>query len=599
MGAATEARRVRAVGAAVATLLLVVGLAPGASGAQGANAAQAPGPQTRAVPVLTGQQFKDFYDRYEPAPGTTRPAVAPAITGNAAADKRIRSLAEGRGYRLRSLHAGRLVTVAGVPIDERVAGPFSELIAEARRNGMTLGAGFGYRSVDYQRTLFLRRIPYSAAQIAAGQADGSIIAALRWVAAPGYSKHHSGFTLDLRAAGGAAFGSSAVGRWLAADNYAVAKRHGFIPNYPPGTGPQGPEPEPWEYAWVGVPAITCSLHLARDNDRAAFDDCATSTPISRKYAALGGRGGILGAPKDYERAIGAGPNRRRTYVNGNIYATPARGALAVYGAIFREYARQGGIDGSFGYPVIDPRKSSDNLTRYSTFERGRIYATFSTGATVALPDPFFRKHEATAGIFGPLGYPTANAKRAGDGRSIYVNFQKGRIYAYAGRTLALSGPLYTYHESIAGVRGPLGYPTSDVLAVGDKRGQVAWFEGGYAWTSAATGPHGLWGDVVTRYLANGHAAGYLGYPTSDTTPVGDGRGTTATFERGRIYAAPGLGGHQVHGSVLAHYLAQGGPTGALGYPTSELDPQGLPAGRFQSFEHGRLQVLADGSVVEV
>jgi len=31
----------------------------------------------------------------------------------------------------------------------------------------------------------------------------------------------------------------------------MQKRFGFIPSYPENSGKQGPEPEPWEYVWVG------------------------------------------------------------------------------------------------------------------------------------------------------------------------------------------------------------------------------------------------------------------------------------------------------------------------------------------------------------
>ncbi len=46
--------------------------------------------------------------------------------------------------------------------------------------------------------------------------------------------------------------------WLRADDFAVAKRHGFVPSYPRGSAPQGPQPEPWEFVHVGVGAIRCA-----------------------------------------------------------------------------------------------------------------------------------------------------------------------------------------------------------------------------------------------------------------------------------------------------------------------------------------------------
>src|SRR5690606_25521512 len=45
-------------------------------------------------------------------------------------------------------------------------------------------------------------------------------------------------------------------------NYANAKRFGFIPSYPPDGGKQGPEPEPWEFVWVGVEVIRCGADLS-------------------------------------------------------------------------------------------------------------------------------------------------------------------------------------------------------------------------------------------------------------------------------------------------------------------------------------------------
>src|SRR5690606_37917633 len=93
--------------------------------------------------------------------------------------------------------------------------------------------------------------PYTRREMASGAADAAIDSVLRLHSIPGYSRHHTGKTIDLSHAGGAngTFARSAAYRWINADNYAVAKRFGFIPNYPPGAGRQGPEPEPWEFSW--------------------------------------------------------------------------------------------------------------------------------------------------------------------------------------------------------------------------------------------------------------------------------------------------------------------------------------------------------------
>ncbi|MGH8911033.1 MAG: D-alanyl-D-alanine carboxypeptidase family protein, partial [Acidimicrobiia bacterium] len=69
-----------------------------------------------------------------------------------------------------------------------------------------------------------------------------------------------GYAIDITQSGSAAggFGSSDSYAWLAADNYLNAKRFGFVPSYPPDTALAGPEPEPWEWVYVGVDELMCS-----------------------------------------------------------------------------------------------------------------------------------------------------------------------------------------------------------------------------------------------------------------------------------------------------------------------------------------------------
>ena len=65
-------------------------------------------------------------------------------------------------------------------------------------NGTPLQINSGYRSIAQQREIFRRRLGgWSTAQIASGQADGAIEAVLAYHSIPGYSKHHTGVTMDL------------------------------------------------------------------------------------------------------------------------------------------------------------------------------------------------------------------------------------------------------------------------------------------------------------------------------------------------------------------------------------------------------------------
>jgi hypothetical protein len=470
-------------------------------------------------PVLSGREFKDFYDRYEPQPGSVRVASPPAITGDPGADARIRSIAEARGYRLRSQHVGRLVSVAGVPVDERVAGPFSALIGEARSRGYLLGAGYGFRSVEQQRAIFVARLP-SASAIRSGSADGSVNAALMWVAPPGYSKHQSGFTLDLRASGvgGGAFASTGLGRWLAADNHAAAKRHGFVPSYPSGAGAQGPEPEPWEYVWVGVPAIDCSLLLARANDRRGFDGCHA---ITSKWYAMGATGSVLGQVVTAEGAIGDGRGRRTVYRNGSILWTPSTGAHEVHGSIYREYRDQRGPLADLGYPWSDTRLDVRWRSRYVDFERGRIYSFVSDARAVSVKAGFHLKHTVVGGVGGVLGYPVANQTRVSSS-VLQQRFDNGVILQVGQEMFEVHGSIHRRHQASGGVTGALGVPTGDLAPVGDRRGSRQTFADGQILHTPATGAHSVRGPILEQYLEEGGPRGELGYPIAESSGPVDG-----------------------------------------------------------------------------
>ena len=214
----------------------------------------------------------------------TDTVVAPSlpITGNPAADDRIRSRAEQRGYRLRPVSVVPMAAEGGVAVHPAMVGDLRALRDEARRLGMVLDLTSGYRSPERQRQIFerefseestrLRGRVVSPDEVASGAADDVVDAVLEFHSIPGYSRHHSGFTIDFDAGGSLGeFEGSPAEVWLRADDFAVAKWFGFVPSYPRGSDPQGPQPEPWEYVHVGTGNIRCAaLHVpmqAPDADR--------------------------------------------------------------------------------------------------------------------------------------------------------------------------------------------------------------------------------------------------------------------------------------------------------------------------------------------
>jgi LAS superfamily LD-carboxypeptidase LdcB len=94
-------------------------------------------------------------------------------------------------------------------------------------------------------------------QVAAGSVDQQVTDLLKITAIPGFSRHHTGYTVDISCESnkGVIFENTTCFRWLSQNNYQHAKESGWIPSYPPGAGDQGPNPEAWEYVWVGTPAL--------------------------------------------------------------------------------------------------------------------------------------------------------------------------------------------------------------------------------------------------------------------------------------------------------------------------------------------------------
>jgi D-alanyl-D-alanine carboxypeptidase len=185
------------------------------------------------------------------------------ITGNPDLDERIWRMALERGYVPRPEAAGELVRVDGILMQPQAATAWEGLKAEARANGHRFILSSAYRSVSSQRTWFNSKL--------SGSSDQAIDETLRWYSIPGTSKHHSGYALDFRYRDGtfAGFRDTPDYAWLSANNFAIPKKYGFIPSYPDGVSDQGPNPEPWEFVWVGADLIECGVPLDLSQSRLA------------------------------------------------------------------------------------------------------------------------------------------------------------------------------------------------------------------------------------------------------------------------------------------------------------------------------------------
>jgi D-alanyl-D-alanine carboxypeptidase len=209
-----------------------------------------------AIEPVDNARYVSLFDD-GPLAGTEAQTAAPPITGDPAADERIRTMAVERGYVLRQLPSVELTSIAGWPLHAAVADAWLAMSAAAAADGVSVILASGFRPVDSQRVTFLGHLDLTAAAIVSGTADAHIDYVLSFSAPPGYSKHHTGYAVDISEGTErfAQFESTAAFEWLSADDYTNARRFGFVPSYPPGVAEQGPNPEAWEYVWVGADAV--------------------------------------------------------------------------------------------------------------------------------------------------------------------------------------------------------------------------------------------------------------------------------------------------------------------------------------------------------
>ncbi len=117
----------------------------------------------------------------------------------------------------------------------------TQMLVDARRDGMLIKVNSAYRSYEYQATVLRSEI-----------AGLGCTRALSQVAAPGHSEHQLGLAADLTSAGVAwdlsdSFGQTPEGRWLAAH----AVTYGFV-RY---------TSEPWHYRYV-TPAVAQAIVIS-------------------------------------------------------------------------------------------------------------------------------------------------------------------------------------------------------------------------------------------------------------------------------------------------------------------------------------------------
>jgi uncharacterized protein with LGFP repeats len=311
-----------------------------------------------------------------------------------------------------------------------------------------------------------------------------------------------------------------------------------------------------------------------------------SGPVETLWKAQGAQTGALGYPTTDVTTAADGAGQYATFQHGSVYWSAATGARVLSGPVETLWKAQGAEHGALGYPTSNVTTAADGTGQSATFEHGSIYWSPATGAA-ALLGPVESLWKAQGAEAGALGYPTSNvAAAAGSGQ--YATFQHGSVYwSAASGAHVVDGPVQVKWALIGAERGALGFPTQDVAATADGKGQYARFEHGSIYWTPATGAWAMLGPIETLWRGVGAGSGLLGYPVQSVSTTADGKGQYARFEHGSIYWTPATGTRAMLGPIETFWKAIGAEKGLLGYPTQSVS--NLPGGgQYAKFEHGSI-----------
>jgi len=155
-----------------------------------------------------------------------------------------------------------------------------------------------------------------------------------------------------------------------------------------------------------------------------------------------------------------------------------------------------------------------------------------------------------------------------------------------GATTAPPSAILAHYTALGGASSYLGQVNGAEYAVPGGRAQN--FTGGRVYWSPGTGAQAVHGAILDHYLTIGGPSSALGLPTTDESPSADGTGRYDNFSGGALYWSPTVGAHEVHGAIDPKWGVLGWEMGPQGYPLTDEQPTADGIGRYNDFQNGSI-----------
>jgi uncharacterized protein with LGFP repeats len=348
--------------------------------------------------------------------------------------------------------------------------------------------------------------------------------------------------------------------------------------------------------WPTAPAICRSSSLCAQQFMHAVLGYNGSSSYSvldesyDRYQTAGGLTGSWGIPTSAMNAVigAASPGSGQNFEKIQLLTSDA-GAFVVQQQLRTAYGAAGWVRGVLGWPVGDTVCATSTRC-YQEFVGGAL--TLNSGVTFMVSGAAAETYGESGGPSGSLGFPTSAMNPISGLSGSGQNFQRGQILNSSAGAFILSGPMFTAYKAFGWVRGPLGFPLSDAACESGTCSQE--FQGGELVVPASGAAYVIAsGPIGEKYLASGGPSGPLGYPTSAANPISGLSGSGQNFQRGQILNSSAGAFIIPSGPVFNAYKAFGWVRGALGFPLSDaVCASGTCS---QEFQGGELVVPPSGS----
>jgi uncharacterized protein with LGFP repeats len=291
------------------------------------------------------------------------------------------------------------------------------------------------------------------------------------------------------------------------------------------------------------------------------------SPIARRYTALGGAAGTLGAAASREHCGQPGGGCRQRFARGWLYWSPTTGARTVTGAVLARWSALKAEAGTLGYPTADAVCGAGSVCTQN-FQRGVLVSTPRGGVRITRA-AILAKWSALGGARSWIGDPVADVVCNQRNGTCSQRFRAAAVHWAQGLGAhPVPAALLPRWSALGGSSG-VGLPAADPVCGLPRGGCSQRFTSGSLVGSPATGYRIVRGQILDKWSALGGARSALGYPVADEICGLRYHGCFQRFQHGSIYYSAVSGARPVSGRILERWGAAGWETGRFGYPVSD------------------------------